>query len=405
MESVKLSYLLEHLKRVVAFNYQDPLWVVAEIAQVSLNKGNYYLSLVEKNEDEVQLQAKAEAVLWKSKYDTTQGKIYQQILKEGNKVLVKCLPEFHNVFGLKLSIHEIDPTYTTGLLLLENEKTKEKLKKQGLWALNAQIKLPTVIKRIAVISSAQAAGLQDFIEQIKGNYFGYTFTVGHFEATVQGQTAELEITRAFELIGEASEQFDCVVVVRGGGAKLDLSVFNLFEVCKAICNCNLPVLTGIGHDINETIADEVANASLKTPTALAEFIIAHNMTFESKCQDVFSNIRQLITNKISTLEQVQQKMAVEIVWKIDQILKHKDFELEITEKAIGNYLRQEVLKKEQELLRYNEMLLQYDWQSVLKKGYFILEKSSKRISAVAELQESDLVTIIGTDGQREFTLA
>ncbi len=405
MESVKLSYLLEHLKRVVAFNYQDPLWVVAEIAQISLNKGNYYISLVEKEEAQEQIKAKAEAVLWKSKYDARQALIYQQILKEGNKVLLKCQPEFHSIYGFKLSIVEVDPDYTAGLLLLEIEKTRTLLKEKGLWQLNTRLRLPAVIKRIAVISSTQAAGLQDFIEQINGNNYAYAFKMDLFDASVQGQAAELEIANAFLAIDKTAPPYDCIVLVRGGGAKLDLNVFNNFEVCKAICTSSVPVLTGIGHDINATIADENARIALKTPTAVAEFIISHNMLFESRCLEIQTNIRNIIGQRIHQIALLQQKVAFEITYKIDQILKYKSFDLEIIEKAIGNEVKQILLRKEKDLLRYQEVLLQYDWLSVVKKGYFVIEKSSKRLTAIADLQNNDKVVIIGVDGKKEFTLS
>ena len=403
-ESYSLSYLLHHVKRSLAINYQDPIWVIAEIAQVSFNKGNIYLNLIEKNEKNNELTAKTEATLWKSKLKNNDIESIFEIFKIGNKILIKCIPEFHEIFGLKLNIEDFDAQFTIGLLQLELEKTRLKLKKELLWEINKQKKLPLILKNIAIISSSTAAGYLDFMHQLANNIYGYQFKTTTFESSVQGDAAKIELINSLNAINNSDSKFDCIIIVRGGGAKMDLQVFNDFEVCKQICLSNYPVLVGIGHEIDETISDEVANKSLKTPTAVAEYIIQHNLNFETNFQEVYLQINQTIKNRFHMILQQFEQIATGIQWKLKNIVQNKNFEFELLTKNIQNQFNAQLIHKQQQLLIIEEKFQQYNWRKNLENGYFIIENSHKRLITIKDINLEQEIKIISNDGEQLYKI-
>lgn len=248
-----LFELNEHLKRVVAFNMRETLWINCEIADVGRSKGNVYISLVERND--FKISARAEAVLWGRSLDKITKKVGDSlwsILQVGRQVLLCVQVEFHEYFGMKLSIKDIDPTVTIGQLELKRLQTHKKLEAEQFTELNRQVPTNLVWQRIAVISSSTAAGLQDFLQQIKTNPHQYHFQYELFDAVVQGVNVPRDVIKQIEKIEARKEDFDCIVIVRGGGARLDLMGFDDYDLCVALATCELPVLTGIGHDIDET---------------------------------------------------------------------------------------------------------------------------------------------------------
>lgn len=288
-----LLQLQQHLGRVIALNLRQPVWIRAEISDVDL-RGHGYISLVEQDEWG-QLKAKSEAVLWKhqlSRLRKKLGDMLDGILQKGRQVLLFVQPEMHEIYGMKLSVSDIFEEFTIGQMELQRQQTRQKLQQAGLWQLNHQRVLPTVAQRVAVISSREAAGLQDFEQQLANNRFGYQFYTQLFAASVQGANAVKEIPQQFQAIAQQSQQFDCVVMVRGGGSKLDLAEFDHFAICEAVARCPLPVVTGIGHDIDQSLSDEVAHTAQKTPTAVAEFLIARALEYEAAVHQTAQRIVQ-----------------------------------------------------------------------------------------------------------------
>ena len=264
-------------------------WVSCEISGISERRGHRYLELVDVEEEEP--VARVQAVLWQGTYNNLRaeyGSDFDALIETGKKVLLQCSVEYHEYYGLKLVIHDADPAYTLGDLELRKKQTLEQLKKEGLLRRNAGLPLKRVIKRILIISSPSAAGLEDFVKHLENNSFGYVFSSLLLETPVQGASAEGPLIQA---VTEASQyNADAVVIIRGGGSRLDLEVFNSYGLGKAIAHCNIPVFTGIGHETDETIADACAFMRCKTPTAVAHYIIEYNASFHALIQQIFERI-------------------------------------------------------------------------------------------------------------------
>lgn len=248
-----------------------PYWVTAEISEKKVNvSGHCYLELVEKGGANHVPKAKASAVIWRSQYAmiasyfrSTTG----QELQAGMKVLVKVVVSYHALYGLSLQITDIDPAYTLGDMERQRLETIQKLHEDGVYDMNRELPLPCVMQRIAVVSSPRAAGYQDFMRELSAGT--YRFEVTLFEAFMQGNGAEDSIVEALSRAAERYEEFDVLVVIRGGGSQSDLGCFNSYRLCSYLAQFPLPVLTGIGHDKDQSVADLVAAVVLKTPTAVA----------------------------------------------------------------------------------------------------------------------------------------
>jgi len=277
-QSVSLYQLLGQVKQSLKNNLPSSFWVVAEISEMKVNfSGHCYLELIEKEPAADSIKAKARATIWASAYriirpyfeTTTHTR-----LAAGMKVMVKVNVEFHEVYGFSLNITDIEPSFTIGEMARLKQEIINRLIAEGVFEMNKAIPMPDLPGRIAVISSQTAAGWGDFSDQLTNNAFGYKFHVKLFPAVMQGEDAEQSIISALDAIFAFDGFFDLVVIIRGGGSQSELNCFNSYWLAYHICQFPLPIFTGIGHEQDETIADLVAHTRLKTPTAVAEFIIS-----------------------------------------------------------------------------------------------------------------------------------
>ena len=284
-EVSKLSDLQSEIREAIRSNFSRPRWVVAEISDLNENfSGHCYLDLVEKDEHSDNLLAKARATIWASAYrmlkpffETTTG--YE--LTAGIKIMVSATVEYHPVYGLSLNVKDIDPSYTLGDVERRRKEIISRLEKEGVLDMNRDTDLPLVPQKIAIISSKTAAGYEDFLEQLLNNGYGYKFYTKLFPAVMQGEKTESSIIQALEEIFEHESFFDLVVIIRGGGSKSDLASFDSYELAFHVSQFPLPVITGIGHEQDDTIVDLIAHTRLKTPTAVAEFLIDRLASFEA----------------------------------------------------------------------------------------------------------------------------
>ena len=252
-------------------------WVIAEISEIKENfAGHCYLELIEKQSDDKNIKARVKAIIWSSRYRFLKSlfeNITGETLKEGLKILVKTKIEYHEVYGLSLVITDIDPSFSIGELAVKRQQIINRLEQDGIFNMNKELTFPFLPQRIAVITSKNAAGYTDFINHLTNNSFGYSFLPTLVDAAMQGEETEHGIISALDKIAENSEKFDIVVIIRGGGSQTDLSWFDNYNIAYHVTQFPLPVLTGIGHDKDLSVTDMVAHRSLKTPTAVADFIV------------------------------------------------------------------------------------------------------------------------------------
>lgn len=279
---------------VLTLSLSDTYWVVAEIASLTEHiSGHCYLELVEKDETRParssisssggRFRAQARATIWRQTWSRLMPKFRQatgQFLASGMKVLLEVKVTFHEVYGYSLNVQDLDPTYTLGDMARRRQEILEQLADDGVIGLNKELPLPRPLQRIAVISAAGAAGYGDFCQQLDES--GFRFATRLFAATMQGSDVERSVMAALDTIAAEYEAWDCVVIIRGGGAVADLNGFETYLLAASVAQFPLPVLTGIGHERDDTVIDFVAHTRLKTPTAVAQFLIDH-MRDEAAC--------------------------------------------------------------------------------------------------------------------------
>lgn len=400
MHTHTLFELNEHIRRVLALNFQQPLWIVAEVAQMGESRGHRYLDLVQKAEDGHVL-AQAQAALWASEFRQINARFpfgLLPLLREGLELRMQVRPEFHERYGLKLHITDIDPAHTFGQLDLLRRQTIQTLREEGLLNLNRERPLPLVLQRIAVISSENAAGLQDFQEHLEGNSFGYAFDCQVFRAAVQGINAEVEIIAALQRIHQSPEKFDCVVIVRGGGAKLDLMAFDGLELCRAAAQMPLPVLVGIGHDVNETVLDLVAHTSLKTPTAVADFLVQHNLFFEGNILEAAESIARQALNQMRFTAMELDRVETTAHFSARAIIQSCTRQLEVSAEKIPVFGRQTLRDHQQKLEKMESICQSMHPENVLRRGFSITTKNGKAIASATETEPGDLLETRLRDG-------
>lgn len=287
------SFSLYELQRIIGAAVEQflphPVWVSAEIAELKSNRsGHCYLELVERDEQSQSgsgAKAQARAVIWKNLYPRLAAKFEQatgRALAASLKVLVEVSVSHHPVYGLSLQITDIDPTYTIGEAERQRQLTIAQLKADGVWDINREVAIAQVVQRVAVISSATAAGYRDFMQEIASSPYRIATTL--FEATMQGEGCEESVVAALTAVAERSDEFDAVAIIRGGGSTSDLECFNSYLTSLCVAQFPLPVLTGIGHDKDISIVDMVAAVPLKTPTAVAAWICATAERFDSQLE-------------------------------------------------------------------------------------------------------------------------
>ncbi len=306
--SLRLSQLNSLIKTAIMDSLPDQYWVVAEIADIKLNqKGHCYLELVEK-EDTATI-AQIRATIWAHEYRSISSRFLaatKEHIRSGMNILMFASVSFHEVYGISLNIRDIDPAYTIGEMARKKREVIERLRKEGIIDRNRTRELPLVPQRIAVISSPTAAGYGDFFNHLDNNTFGYRFVHTLFPALMQGQEAEASIIRALSSIAQSAGKYDLVAIIRGGGSVIDLNCFDGYALASLVTVFPLPVITGIGHEKDDTVVDIVAHTKMKTPTAVAEFLISGVRSFE----ETVLSIEALIANRTERrLKDERQKLA------------------------------------------------------------------------------------------------
>jgi exodeoxyribonuclease VII large subunit len=330
-QAISLLELNQIIKDTIEQQLAPNYWIVAEIGELKMAaQGHAYLELVEKSGNQV--RAKVRANIWQYSFRTIAGRFQAttgQALKAGMKILALATVTFHELYGLSLNIKDIDPNFTLGERARIRQEIIDRLTHQGMMEMNKRFELPLVPQKVAVISSQSAAGYGDFIQQLQTNRYGYSVHHRLFQATLQGEGAAKTIINALDQIEDFSQEhgFDLVVIIRGGGAQMDLDCFDDYDLAMAIAKFPIPIITGIGHERDETIADLVAHTKVKTPTAAAEFILSGFMDFEEQV--------------LSSMKQIERYTK--------QILQWEDRKLIDLESKLKNINRQQLLRASETL--------------------------------------------------------
>ncbi len=404
---------MDELNLVIRSTFDATYWVVAEVANVSIAaRGHMYLELVEK--DQNQIVAKARANLWsykKKQIISSFEEVTKQSVKTGMKLLLQLSVEFHPVYGISFQIHDIDPAYSLGELERERQETIKSLEKEGLLDFNKQYILPEVIQKIAIISSKTAAGYQDFLTQLQNNSSGYTFQSELFPSTMQGDQAGASIIKALEKVEKNKTSFDVLVIIRGGGSNLDLACFDEYELNARLAQCILPVLSGIGHERDTSVTDMVAHTRLKTPTAVAAFILDHNNQFEEQLQDLFyralSYSKSYVQNEIFQMKNWSKIITDGAQYQIissEHFLKTSSFKIN---KGSINLINKSHIKLKQEKANLRLVTMRYRERQryLLRFKYKQLELGVKDFTYLStkeinQLKKELLNTILLTDFQK-----
>jgi exodeoxyribonuclease VII large subunit len=309
-EKLSLTELQLIIKDSLYLALPDFYWVIGEISEIKENyAGHCYLELVEKHPDEKNAKARIKAIIWSNRYRFLKSlfeNLTGESLSEGMKILVKTKVEYHELYGISLVISDIDPSFTIGEIALKRQMVIKRLEEEGVFSMNKELEMPFVPQKIAVISSKNSAGYSDFMNHIKENSYGYIFYTALFESAMQGTETEQSVIAALDRIADYPDMFDVVVIIRGGGSQSDLSWFDSYGIAYHVTQFPIPVITGIGHEKDLSVTDMVAFQSLKTPTAVADYLIDSVSNAEKSLDEMSSEIaeysRSIIEDNRNLLE-------------------------------------------------------------------------------------------------------
>ena len=377
MKQYSLSELCAEIQEVVENDLLERYWVRAEIASLSA-RGHCYIELVEKAENNT-LAAKVRATCWNNVYSLLSAYFIQetgQALRVGMQVLVEVSVGFHPVYGLSLNIWNIDPTYTQGDLAKQRQATIRRLTEDGVMELQQSLEIPTLVRKVAVISAADAAGYGDFCDQLKNNRFGFRFELSLFAATMQGDHAPRSIIQALGKIASEEEKWDIVVIIRGGGATTDLGCFDDYELASHCAQFPLPILSGIGHTRDMSIVDMVTHTSVKTPTAAAEWLI-------ERVAEQVERVNQLEVR----LQRATQYAVVQENNKLQAYLQRM------------SYSAQRLIMQEQNKLQmWGKTIELHSPERIFKMGYSLTTLNGKPVMKKEDVKDGDVLKTYVQDG-------
>lgn len=449
METPVISlYELNNLIRgVLSDSFSERYWMRAETSDVRVNQnGHCYLEFIEKDVDNRSIIAKARGSIWSNVFRLIQAYFESetgQAFTSGLKVLVQVSVEFHELYGYSLNVHNIDPSYTLGDQARKRAAILRQLEEEGVLTLNKELELPPVLNRIAVISSPTAAGYEDFCNQLENNADGFVFYTRLFPAIMQGDRTENSIIEALDRIYEHADKFDAVTIIRGGGATSELSSFDSYLLAANCAQFPLPVITGIGHERDDTVLDIVAHTRAKTPTAVAEFLIKRMQYTATELFDMQDSIADAVKETLSeetafldnqftrfsyiTKDMTRDRMnllssysdkirnAAKIsltknITTFEMLSRHFSFALKNKTKEPKNMLNTysdklknfsvKYIQEQKHALTGKEQYLKLvSPETILKKGYSLTLKNSKIVKSKSEVKKGDKLTTRFYDGE------
>ncbi|HAE25176.1 MAG TPA: exodeoxyribonuclease VII large subunit [Prevotellaceae bacterium] len=425
VETLSLYELNGLVREIVEINLTDYYWVRAELSEVRVSqKGHCFVELIEYDASEKVVIAKARAVIMRNIYPLLKVNFEEttgQPFTAGLKVLLQVSVSFSEVYGYSLIVQDIDPEYTLGSIIQKRKEIWERLQREGVAEMNKELELPSLVQRIAVISSPTAAGYEDFCHQLDSNVQGFRFVHRLFPAMMQGDEVEKTVIGALEQIAATQDDWDAVVIIRGGGAVSDLNVFDSYALANNCAQFPLPILTGIGHERDICVLDMVANRHLKTPTAVAVFLIERmqvqsmrlatlEATLQDKAEGLFNEKNEVLQHFVQRLSVVRRSYVPnhrqQLDYKFSRICALVTHRVEMQRarmmtlsdnvvKALGHRLERE--KKRMQLME--SVMNAYDPVNVLKKGYSITMKDGKAVTDDRQVKAGDVLVTYLKDGE------
>jgi exodeoxyribonuclease VII large subunit len=452
MESCSLLTLNRFIGRSLKQSACELYWVVAEIYEMRVgSNGHCFLELIEKENGGERIVARAKANIW-AYYFRMLHPYFKTMtgheLAVGMKVMFHVSVEFHELYGISLQVTDVNPVYTVGELALQKQAILNQLEEEGVMDMNKELSLAEIPNRIAVISSKTAAGYGDFLDQLHTNPYGYAFRHTLFPAVMQGNETETSVIAALEHIFERENEFDAVVIIRGGGAQSDLNCFNSYRMACCIAQFPLPVITGIGHERDETVADMVAFAGLKTPTAVAEYLINRMCSFDSRLQELFAQLVASVQQRVRLSDKRLQEQSHKLHYLWQTALHTQDMRLQAYRFALSRSAVETIARERNENFKltlslrlsarkilqvartklpdYRQRLVKSvrsdldhcrkrtEWlgdklqwlnpERLLERGYSITLVNGKVVRSAHQLQKGQTLTTIFGDGSTESTV-
>ena len=373
-EHLTLLDLQRLVRTTLESRFSHPLWVSAEISEMKVNRsGHCYLNLVEKGEKEGAPRAEARGVVWRSAYANISRKFEEATgaqLTSGIAVLLRVVVTYHEVYGFSLQIIDIDATYTLGEVERRRRECIEQLKRDGVWDMNRELELPHPTLRIAIVSSATAAGYQDFMNELRRT--PYRFQTELFGSLMQGDLAEDSVIEALNAIAEREEHFDCVVIIRGGGSVSDLALFDSYRIASHVAQFPLPVITGIGHDKDTSVVDLVAHTPCKTPTAVATLLVEMAELEMATIDEYSYKLRDMVVARINGERLSLERSSAEIARSSAIAVNGMQHRLDNIEQNIATLAHSIIRGEEQRLSAQLTIVEQSNPEHILRKGFAIV---------------------------------
>lgn len=400
-ESLTLVDLQRLVRTTIEGRFAEPLWVSAEISELKLNRsGHCYLNLVEKGSNSGTPQAEARAVIWRSSYQRL-STIFEELsgtrLAAGIRVLVRVVVTYHEVYGFMLQIVDLDPAYTLGEVERRRRETIARLQRDGVWDMNRDIEMPRPALRIAIVSSATAAGYQDFMREVARAPYRFHFTL--FESLMQGGNAEQSIIDSLVAIAEREAEFDAVVIIRGGGSTSDLGIFDSYLVASYVAQFPLPVVSGIGHDKDVSIVDMVAHTACKTPTAVATHLVELVDGEMALIDDCARLLGESVVRRLSAERLRLERSSADLRNLAAIKLTRENLRLDALDEGIISEARSLIAREKQRLDAAADTAEARSPERLLRLGFAVLRSAERSLRSVAEISEGDIVDIELADGR------
>jgi exodeoxyribonuclease VII large subunit len=393
MEALSLYDLNALVRRSLEQCLPDEYWVQAELSDVRTNStGHCYLEFIQKDSRSNNLIAKARGTIWANVYRLLKPYFEEstgQAFVSGIKVLVQVTISFHELYGYSLTVQDIDPTYTLGDMARRRREILKQLEEEGVLTLNKELEMPVLPQRIAVVSSPTAAGYGDFCHQLKNNSRGFFFHTELFPALMQGDRVEESVLSALDAILNRQEDFDAVVIIRGGGATSDLSGFDTYLLAAACAQFPLPIITGIGHERDDTVLDSVAHTRVKTPTAAAEYLINCMELAADELEVLISQLHESVRSRLTEEHRKLISYRNRIPSAVVRRVSDAKLALLTTRKDISLAVQTSLSRQRHRLELLQQRLADASPEKMLARGYSITLKDGKVVKNAAMLNEED----------------